>query len=103
MLDLAEVVKYEAWQEATKSREALQESLTNAYQRYRHYQRLLGTEGSTLTEPHVDALDTDAMEKARYGQREPTIDTQDATISVAKRAPDVAAGHNLSPEEGNEL
>jgi hypothetical protein len=103
MLALAETVKYEAWQEAVKSREALEASLTNAYQRYRHYQRLLGVDGSTLTAPELDALDTDAMAKARFSSTEPSTEPQDATIMPAESAPDVAAGHSLTPEEANEL
>ena len=103
MLELGEVVKYEAWQEAIKSREALEASLDNAYQRYRHYQRLLGTDGSTLTKPELDDLDLDAMDKARFSSTEQPIATADASITKAESAPDDAAGHQLTPEEATEL
>jgi hypothetical protein len=103
MLELGEVIKYEAWQEAIKSREALEASLDNAYQRYRHYQRLLGADGSALTAPELDNLDLDAMDKARFSSTEPSIATADASITRAESAPDDAAGHQLTPEEADEL
>ena len=103
LLELGEVVKYEAWQEAIKSREALEASLDNAYQRYRHYQRLLGADESTLTKPGLDALDLDLMDKASFSSTEPSIATVDASITKAESAPDVAAGHQLTPEEADEL
>lgn len=103
LLELAEVVKYEAWQEAIMSREALEASLDSAYQRYRHYQRLLGTDGSTLAVPELDDLDLDAMDKARFSSAEPSIATADASITRAESAPDDAAGHQLTPEEADEL
>lgn len=103
LLELAEVVKYEAWQEAIKSREALEQSLDSAYQRYRHYQRLLGADSSALTEPKLDDLDLDAMEKARFSQTEPSILTVEASFTRAESAPDIAAGHQLTPEEADEL
>lgn len=103
MLELAEVVKYEAWQEAIKSREALEASLDNAYQRYRHYQRLLGADGSTLTAPTLGDLDLDLMDKAQFSSTEPSIATADASITQAKSAPGKAAGHQLTPEEADEF
>jgi hypothetical protein len=102
MLELAEDVKYEAWQEAIKSREALTASLDNAYQRYRHYQRLLGVDGSTLTEPDLDALDVDSMVNGRFSSTEPTTAVQDASIDQSRTTPTAAAGHQLSPEEARE-
>jgi hypothetical protein len=103
MLELGEVVKYEAWQEAIKSREALEASLDNAYRRYRHYQRLLGADGSTLTKPELDDLDLDAMDKARFSSTELSIATADASIIRAESAPDDTAGHQLTPEEADEF
>ena len=103
MLELAEVVKYEAWQEAIKSREALEASLDSAYQRYRHYELLLGADGSTLTKPELDDLDLDLMDKASFSSTEPSIATADASINKAESAPDIAAGHQLTPEEADEL
>jgi hypothetical protein len=103
LLELGEVVKYEAWQEAIKSREALESSLDNAYQRYRHYQRLLGADGSTLTKPELDDLDLGLMDKASFSSTEPSIAAVDASITKAESAPDDAAGHQLTPEEADEL
>jgi hypothetical protein len=42
LLNLAESVKYSQLQEATKARQALEQSLDNAIQRYTYYQKLLG-------------------------------------------------------------
>jgi hypothetical protein len=103
MLEIAEDVKYEGWQEAIKSREALAASLGSAYQRYRHYQRLLGVDGSTLTEPELDALDLDSMVHGRFSSTEPATDVRDASIDQAKTTPTAAAGHQLSPEEASEI
>ncbi|TNH27808.1 insecticidal toxin protein [Micromonospora orduensis] len=103
LLELAETVKYEAWQEAVKSREALEASLSNAYQRYRHYQRLLGVNGSALTEPELDALDTDAMDRARFSSQEPANEVADASVTISPLSPLVAAGHQLTPDEAAEM
>ena len=103
MLELAEVVRYEAWQETIKSREALETSLANAYQRFRHYQRLLGVDAATLTKPELDPLDVDSLMSGRFSATEPATDLTDAEIELAQAAPDIAAGHSLAPEEANEL
>ncbi|MEU4419670.1 hypothetical protein AB0F81_03530 [Actinoplanes sp. NPDC024001] len=103
MLELAEVVKYEAWQETIKSREALEASLANSYQRFRHYQRLLGAEASALAPPELGPLDVDALNSGRFSATEPVTEPADAAIEPARTAPDAAAGHSLTPEEAQEL
>src|SRR5262249_3095540 len=48
LLGLAEMVKYSQWQEAIKATQALQQTLTNAIQRYTYYHKLLGRTDSQI-------------------------------------------------------
>ena len=103
MLELAELVRYEALQEATKATEALQASLAAAIVRYGHYERLLGREQDDIVVPELDELDTEALERMRFSAQEPTVATRSVTVSVAQNVVAEAAGHQLSPEEAAEL
>ncbi len=103
VLELAELVRYQAWQEAIKATEALEASLANAVVRYTHYEKLLGTPESDITVPELDELDTDALERMRFSAQEPTMTTRAVTFEPAQSDVDDAAGHQLNPEEAAEL
>ena len=77
VLELAEVVRYQAWQEAIKATEALEASLANAVVRYTHYEKLLGKDDSDIVVPELDELDTDALERMRFSAQEPAVATRD--------------------------
>jgi hypothetical protein len=103
VLELAELSRYQALQEAVKSTEALEVSLANAIVRYTHYERLLGKEASEIVIPELEALDTDALERMRFSSGEPTVATRTASFRAAQDTPTEAAGHQLNPEEASEL
>src|SRR5262245_18836135 len=46
--DLSEGIKYAAWQDAIKAREGVWHNIENAFQRFRHYDRLLGTDDNAI-------------------------------------------------------
>lgn len=72
ILKLNQTLKYSQWQEAIKTREALEKSLTNVAQRYLHYQSLLGKKDSEIQEiPELDALDIDLLKTEKSSQVDP--------------------------------
>src|SRR5262249_5620385 len=71
LLELAESVKYAAYQEATKNREGLEQSLVNAAARYSYFQSLLGNSPQPL--PTLDPLDEDGLKKTKLKTSEPAI------------------------------
>jgi hypothetical protein len=103
VLELAETVRYQAWQEAIKSTEALQVTLANAVGRYTHYERLLGWAESDITVPELDALDLEALERMRLSASEPAVAPRAVAVDIAQQAPQEAAGHQLSTGEAVEL
>ena len=103
VLELAEVVRYQAWQEAIKATEALEQSLANAVVRYTHYEKLLGKDDSDIVVPELAELDTDALERMRFSATEPAVPDRPVSVSIAQNAPAEAAGHQLSPEEATEI
>jgi hypothetical protein len=103
VLELAELVRYQAVQEATKATEALEASLANAIVRYTHYERLLGKDEADIHVPPIDPPDTDALERMRFASEEPALVTHSASVDITKRIRGDAAGHQLSPEEATEL
>ncbi|MCG3158144.1 MAG: hypothetical protein DKINENOH_04785 [bacterium] len=82
VLGMAETLKYSQWQEATKSREALQKSLASAAQRYIYYERLLGKQESEIQIPELDALDKDGLEKMKFKGREPEIRLREIDVDI---------------------
>jgi hypothetical protein len=63
VLNLAEMVRYSQWQDAIKSRQALEQSLATAGQRYSYYQKLLGnTVGQINAASSIDALDMGGLQ-----------------------------------------
>lgn len=101
MLDAAEGVKYGQWQEAIKTREGIQVSLANAFQRFRHYHRLLGADDTKIKLPDYPAWDTPTFESRRTAIEEPAVDAEDPTVRIGGSFRD--GRHKISPEEGDEL
>lgn len=102
-LSLAETVKYQAWQEAVKTRENLEASLDNAFQRYRYYERLLGRADSDIELPSLDDLDHDGLTNFRFHNVEPTVALRDISVNVAQDPGNEAPNVQLIPEELTDL
>src|SRR5207253_4376025 len=66
LLGLAESVRYTQWQEAVKNREGVAINLNNAFQRFRHYERLLGREAVAIKQPEYTALDTSSIDRRAF-------------------------------------
>ena len=101
MLDLAETVKYAQWQEAIKSREGIQANLANAFQRFRHYDRLLGTDDNQIKLPEYPSFDRALFEGRATPLVEPVVAAADPAVSIGSSFRD--GNHKISDEEGHEL
>ena len=104
ILQLAESVKYSAWQEAIKNREGLEQSITNAKARYTYYERLLGKQPSEIDNqiPSMDPLDAVGLASMKFHAKEegPTLRTID--IDIAQDL-GVSGGKNISSHEAEEM
>jgi Tc toxin complex TcA C-terminal TcB-binding domain len=102
ILDLAETVKYAQWQEAIKSREGLETSLTNAVQRYIYYERMLGKQESDINIPEMIALDADSLAKFKFKASEPDMEHRPVGVDIARDLGD-SGGKIMSSYEAEEL
>ena len=109
LLNLAESVKYSQWQEATKARQSLEQSLANASQRYTYYQNLLGMNAAQINIPSMDPIDAGGLQNLNFSQSdpsaEPLVPPQDIPVDIAKSGPSVSDGEikTLSSYEVEEL
>jgi hypothetical protein len=107
VLRLAETVKFSQYQEAVKSREALEASLTMAQARYTYYDRLLGRTQSEITFEPLTALDEAGLEKGEFFATEPVVGTRDVDVdidpSAASPGGGPAGGKKISSHEAREL
>jgi hypothetical protein len=109
VLNLAEMVKYSQWQDAIKSRQALEQSLANASQRYTYYQKLLGRTAAQINIPSMSPIDTSGLQNLSFSQAddsgEPEMAFDDITVDIAQNSPSVSDGEikTLSPQEAGEL
>ncbi len=103
ILGMAETVRYAQLQEATKNREGIEQSIANAFERYRHYERLLGRDDGDLELPEWEALDTDALERMRLRSQEPPLPLREVAIRIDESAEGPTGGRMLSPGEALEL
>lgn len=101
MLGLAEAVRYAQWQEAIKAREGVTVNLANAFERYRHYDRLLGTEAEKIKQPAYVPFDRTIFEGRSAKMAEPRVDAADPEIRFGTSVRD--GGHKISEEEANEI
>jgi Tc toxin complex TcA C-terminal TcB-binding domain len=109
LLNLAESVKYAQWQDAIKARQALEQSLANASQRYTYYQKLLGMSAAQITIPSISPIDTGGLQNLNFSQSdpssEPEMNIQDITVDIAQNAPSLGDGEikTLTSGETEEL
>ena len=109
LLNLAESVKYSQWQDAIKARQALEQSLANASQRYIYYQKLLGMSAAQINIPSMDPIDSGGLQNLRFSQSdasaEPQIGIQEITVDIAQNGPSLSDGEikTLSSHEVEEL
>ena len=109
LLNLAESVKFSQWQDAIKARQALEQSLANAGQRYIYYQKLLGMSAAQINIPSMDPIDAGGPQNLRFSQSdasgEPQMGLQDITVDIAQNAPSLSDGaiRTLSTREIHEL
>lgn len=104
VLGLAEVVRYEQWQQAIKSCEAVEKSFAAAVQRYTHYERMLGKKDADISIPELDALDTDTLAamSPSFTTTEPVIAPRDIEIDIAGDL-GASGGKLMSSFEADEL
>jgi hypothetical protein len=112
LLNLAEMVKYSRWQDAVKSRQALEQSLANATERYTYYQLLLlGQTTSQINNsiPQMATLDAGGLQNLSFSQAgadaEPQMTFQAITVDIAQNAPTVTDGQisTITTYEADEL
>jgi len=101
VLQMAESVKYSAWQEAIKSREGLEQSLANAGERYTYYQKLLGV--TNIQIPHLDSLDNSALQAMKFKSEEPKLSFDAVSVDISKDSPTDGGFKTLSGHEVQEL
>ena len=103
ILGMAETVRYAQWQEAIKSREGLEKSLANAFQRYIYYERQLGKEAGEISIPILRDLDAGSLEKLKLEVDEPEITPRDVEVDIAKGAEGISGGKKISSYELREM
>ena len=96
VLNLAESVKYSQWQDAIKSRQALEQSLNNAGQRYIYYQKLLGRTAAQINIPSMAPIDTAGLQNLNFTQgddsAEPEMPFDNITVDISQSSPSVSDG-----------
>ncbi|MBL8927834.1 MAG: hypothetical protein JNM77_16620 [Pseudonocardia sp.] len=106
-LQAAEPVKYAQWQEAIKSREALETSQEIVRARYTYYEQLLGVDKKTLEFDDVAELDDTRLDDGSFASTEPTTAKRDIEIDIDPSAiPEgggPAQGRKVSQHEATEL
>ncbi len=104
ILGLTEIVRYQQWQEARKSLEALEQTLAGATARYIHYERLLGRNPRDIALPEIGALDLESLERGSYRQAEPSVGKRPISVSCVQGLDEsIPAYLVLSPHEFQEL
>ncbi len=91
------------WQEAIKAREGIEQTIDNAFARYRYYQRLLGEAASDIKKPEWSKLDPGwAVDEATgsFGE-EPRIEGRSTDARIVQNA--ATQGRALIREEVVEL
>ena len=105
-LQLAETVKYAQWQEAIKSREALEKSQEIVRARYTYYEQLLGVD-EDVTFEEAGPLDDAGLASGRFTSTEATLEKRDIKIDIDPSAiPEgggPAEGRKVSQHEATEL
>jgi hypothetical protein len=102
---LQQSVKYAQWQEAIKAREGLQQSLTNAVNRYSYYQQQLGKQPNEISVPTLDDLDASAIESFSFQSNEPAVPLKAITVDISSDSASVSDGEvkTISRHEKEEI
>ena len=104
LLSLAEAVRYAQWQEAIKAREGLKQSLDNAVERYRYYERQLGKVDGDISIPDLDELEKERlMDRFKFAQDDPKLALRRIEVDIAKEAGGTGGGKIVSSFELSEL
>ncbi|HET8681351.1 MAG TPA: hypothetical protein VFM54_05705 [Micromonosporaceae bacterium] len=103
VLARAELVQYQQWQEAVKSREAVQKTFAAAVARYTFYERQLGKAENEISVPGLDDLDLESMRKLRFSSTETDPTLRPLTIDIVAGVTGEAAGRKISSFEATEL
>ena len=103
MLQLAEVIKYGACQEATKNREGIEQSITNTAARYTYYERLLGRQLTDIKMPSIDPLDEDGLDHFKLKASEPLVVARPLPVEIAQDVSGEGGGKQLNSQEVQEL
>lgn len=101
MINLAEAVKYGQWQETIKNKQGIEENLVNAFQRFRHFDLLLGTPDNLIKRPGYAAFDRQLFEQRTTALVEPAMNAPDPEVRIGSSFRD--GGHKVSDEEAHEL
>jgi len=103
VLGLVESVRYGQHQEAIKAREGLEQSLANAAQRYRYYERLLGKSESELQLPEIEPIDEQRLQDKALQATEPTLATREIAVDIVQNPEASTGGRKLSSHELGEI
>jgi hypothetical protein len=102
LLSLVETVRYAQSHEATKNREGIEISLQNAFQGFRHYERLLGREAAEIKLPEYCPLDVSTLDERTFAATEPGVEAPEVGVEIGGSFRD-DGGHKISPPEAHEL
>lgn len=88
MLEMAEQIRFAQWQEAVKSREALEKALALALARYIYYERQLGRKEEEIKEQIQPAFEALAeLDRQRLERLEPLTDEDQEVEGTLKERP----------------
>jgi len=104
MLKLAEQVRYAQWQESTKAKEGLMQSLALAMQRYTYYERQLGKDAKDIIAsiPAFEELKVDGLMNFDFQSIEGEVAPREIAVDIANDL-DGAGGRIVSSHEEEEL
>ncbi len=101
MMELADHIKYAQWRESVKNKEGVMANLENAFQRFRHYDRLLGTDEARIERPEYSDFDRAQFETRFIAAGEPSVEAADPVVQIGSSFRD--GGHKISDEEATEI
>lgn len=104
IIQMVEQIKYAQWQEATKAREGLLQSLALAVQRYTYYERQLGKKQDEIEKaiPQLGELDKDGLARLKFTQQEPALAPREIEVDIAQDLGE-SGGKIVSSYEREEL
>ena len=96
-----EGLKFAQWQDSVKAREGVWQNIQNTFQRFRHYDRLLGTDDGAIRLPDYPALDAERLDERKEVGDEPTVQAGDPEVTIGSSFRD--GGHKINDEEAHEI